>query len=113
MTGKHLPFLSPNKYQNGYIQRYTRLKSCIGNNICSNQEANMSSLSIGDHHEHFAIDASGLVTVRNGALLDRESLAAVVLRVVATDSAPENHRRQSSVPVSKVDVPFIHGIFHE
>ncbi|XP_027213278.2 cadherin-87A [Penaeus vannamei] len=53
----------------------------------------------GDHHEHFAIDASGLVTVRNGALLDRESLAAVVLRVVATDSAPENHRRQSSVPL--------------
>lgn len=70
----------------------------------------MSSLSIGDHHEHFAIDASGLVTVRNGALLDRESLAAVVLRVVATDSAPENHRRQSSVPVSSVDVPFTHGI---
>lgn len=53
----------------------------------------------GDHHEHFAIDRSGLVTVRNGALLDRETLAGVVLRVVATDTAPENQRRQSSVPL--------------
>ena len=39
--------------------------------------------------------------MQNGALLDRETLAAVVLRVVATDEAPENHRHQSSVPVSK------------
>ena len=54
----------------------------------------------GDHHEHFSIDPNGLVAVRNGALLDRETLAAVVLRVVATDTAPENYRRQSSVPVS-------------
>ncbi|KAK8407296.1 hypothetical protein O3P69_002092 [Scylla paramamosain] len=53
----------------------------------------------GDHHEHFAIDDNGLVTVQNGALLDRETLAAVVLRVVATDEAPENHRHQSSVPL--------------
>ncbi|XP_071526000.1 cadherin-87A [Panulirus ornatus] len=53
----------------------------------------------GDHQEHFAIDSNGLVTVRNGALLDRESLSSVVLRVVATDDAPENHRHQSSVPL--------------
>lgn len=53
----------------------------------------------GDHHEYFAIDADGLVTVQNGALLDRETLATVVLRVVATDKAPENNRHQSSVPV--------------
>ncbi|KAK8743275.1 hypothetical protein OTU49_001344 [Cherax quadricarinatus] len=53
----------------------------------------------GDHHEYFAIDGDGIVTVRNGAMLDRESLDSVVLRVVATDDAPENYRRQSSVPL--------------
>ncbi|KAG7153827.1 Cadherin-87A-like [Homarus americanus] len=53
----------------------------------------------GNHHEDFAINRIGVVTVRNGALLDRESLSSVVLRVVATDEAPENHRRQSSVPL--------------
>lgn len=57
-------------------------------------------LPTGDHHEYFAIDANGLVTVQNGALLDREALATVVLRVVATDKAPENNRHQSSIPVS-------------
>lgn len=83
----------------------------FGKNHGYDHETHKSFLSLGDHHEHFAIDASGLVTVRNGALLDRESLAAVVLRVVATDSAPENHRRQSSVPVSTVDVLFMLGFF--
>ncbi|XP_050727023.1 cadherin-87A-like [Eriocheir sinensis] len=53
----------------------------------------------GDHHEYFAIDANGQVTVQNGALLDREALASVVLRVVATDKAPENNRHQSSIPL--------------
>lgn len=37
--------------------------------------------------------------MQNGALLDREALATVVLRVVATDKAPENNRHQSSIPV--------------
>lgn len=53
----------------------------------------------GDHHELFSIDEGGVIRLREGTSLDRESLASVDLRVVATDEAPDTHQRQSSAPV--------------
>ena len=55
----------------------------------------------GDHQQYFLIDSSGLLTVAPGAQLDRETLSELRIRAVATDSGPEDTRRQASVPVSQ------------
>ncbi|CAL4115826.1 unnamed protein product, partial [Meganyctiphanes norvegica] len=58
------------------------------------------SYSLAGHHSNsFIIDASGSIVVKDNTILNREQLDEVVLRVVATDQAPENQRRQSSAPV--------------
>ncbi|XP_076043934.1 cadherin 87A isoform X2 [Oratosquilla oratoria] len=53
----------------------------------------------GEYAEEFDVDAEGRISVREGSFLDRELLASFTLRVVATDTAPDNQRRQTSVPL--------------
>ncbi|KAK4292814.1 hypothetical protein Pmani_034453 [Petrolisthes manimaculis] len=53
----------------------------------------------GNHHELFTIDEGGVIKLRDDTSLDRESLASVDLRVVATDNAPDTHQQQSSAPL--------------
>ncbi|XP_063893828.1 cadherin-87A [Helicoverpa armigera] len=54
----------------------------------------------GDSSEQFAIDPqTGVITVAEGASLDREVTADVWLRAIASDNAPAHLRRSTSVPV--------------
>ncbi|PZC71795.1 hypothetical protein B5X24_HaOG212432 [Helicoverpa armigera] len=54
----------------------------------------------GDSSEQFTIDPqTGVITVAEGASLDREVTADVWLRAIASDNAPAHLRRSTSVPV--------------
>ncbi|KAJ8718783.1 hypothetical protein PYW07_016339 [Mythimna separata] len=55
----------------------------------------------GDSANQFSIDPhSGVITVAEGAVLDREVAGDVWLRAIASDNAPAHVRRTSSVPFS-------------
>lgn len=57
----------------------------------------------GEQASLFTIDPlSGVVYVAEGAVIDRESVSDIWLRVVASDNAPTNVRKSTSVPVSSV-----------
>ena len=60
---------------------------------------NLFYFSPGQYSKYFAIDANGLVTIQDGTFLDRENIDSLTLRVIATDSAPFQQSRQSSVPL--------------
>lgn len=61
----------------------------------------------GDQSSLFNIDpATGVVTVAEGATIDREVTTDLWFRVVATDNAPDHLKKSTSVPVSTISPNF-------
>lgn len=55
---------------------------------------------IGQNSEHFSIDnKTGYITVANSKFLDHENINETVIQVVASDTAANNVKRSTTVPV--------------
>lgn len=55
----------------------------------------------GELSNLFTIDSTtGVISVAEGAVIDRENITDVYLRAVASDNAPPQNRKTTSVPVS-------------
>jgi len=54
---------------------------------------------LGEHAADFSIDKGGIIRVQNPSILDRETVAEIVIQVVANDGAEPPSQRSASVPV--------------
>lgn len=85
---------------------YRSTNVCIYVNILSSGEYGELSYTLsGDHASLFNIDANtGVVTVAAESVIDRETTPDIWLRAIASDNAPPQIRRSTSVPVSYLTV---------